>query len=260
LEHEGIYAEPRFIKDINQCYFYHTIELPGYGTIAGNWDLRSGIDDYLGRIDFTGKRVLDIGSANGMLCFEMERRGAEVVAFDLSKEYGWDLVPFARWEEYEHISKVHHQMIDRLNNAYWFCHRCLRSNAKVVYGSVYAIPEEIGSVDIAVYGSILLHVRDPFLALQNGARLTRETLIVTEVLRGQKIKSNEPYMQFLPDAETMEPKDTWWDLRPELVVRIMQVMGFEKTHILYHAQMYEGNKTDLYTVVGQRRSWPPASE
>jgi len=254
LENAEIYSKPRVIRDINQCYFYHTIDLPGHGTVEGNWDIRAGINDYLGGIDFKGKRVPDVGTANGMLCFEMERQGAEVVAFDLSKDYEWDLVPFAKWEEYENISNEHCQIIDRLNDAYWFCHRCLGSNAKVVYGCVYAIPEEIGVVDVTVYGSILLHLRDPFLALQNGAKLTRETLIVTEVLRGQNVKSDEPYMQFLPDPETMEPKDTWWDLRPELIVRMIGVMGFEDVRIEYHTQLYEGKKSHLYTVIGRRTS------
>ena len=42
-----------------------------------------------------GKRVLDVGTSSGFLCFEMERRGAEVVAFDLSDEFDGDAVPFA---------------------------------------------------------------------------------------------------------------------------------------------------------------------
>jgi len=41
------------------------------------------------------------------------------------------------------------------------------SRARMVYGSVYAIPTAIGAVDVATFGSVLLHVRDPFIALQN---------------------------------------------------------------------------------------------
>ena len=40
------------------------------------------------------------------------------------------------------------------------------SKAKVVYGTVYEIPEEIGRVEVATFGSVLRHVRDPFLALR----------------------------------------------------------------------------------------------
>jgi hypothetical protein len=53
---------------------------------------------------------------------------------------------------------------------------------------VYAIPEEIGLVDIAVYGSILLHLRDPFLALQSGLKLVKDTVVTSEPLHGQGAK------------------------------------------------------------------------
>ncbi|MCF8127333.1 MAG: hypothetical protein K9N10_02370 [Deltaproteobacteria bacterium] len=250
----NIYEEPRKIEDIDDCYFYHTIDIPGYGTMEGNWDLRKGLNEYLGRVDFLGKRALDVGTANGILCFEMEKRGAEVVAFDLSRDAEWDMVPFAKWKEYKAISKERRSIVDRLNNAYWFCHERLDSKAKVVYGNVYSIPEEIGPVDVAVYGSILLHLRDPFLALQNGAGLTRETIIITEVHRGLTQNSSGPFMQFLPDAASVEPKDAWWDLRPEVIVRMIGVLGFENAEVIFHKQLYEGKENQLYTVVGRRTS------
>jgi hypothetical protein len=164
------------------------------------------------------------------------------------------LVPYARWKDYEIILHGHRHHIDSLNNAYWFCHRCLKSNAKAVYGDVYNIPAQIGEVDIVIYGSILLHLRDPFLALQSGTRLARETVVVTDVLRGQTLKPKEPYMKFLPDPETLEPKDTWWDLSPEFVVRVIKVLGFEDIRVTYHSQPCKGEMVQLFTVVGRRTS------
>jgi hypothetical protein len=255
-KNRDIYASPRVVTDITQCYFYHTIDLPEIGTIEGNWDLRDGLRAYLGNFDFRGKRVLDVGTANGILSFWMEKEGAEVVSFDLDKEGDWDMVPFANWPEYEQISNDRKTLIDRLNNAYWFCHRLHQSNAQVVYGNVYDIPEEIGSVDVSVFGCILLHLRDPFLALQSGLKLTRKAVIVTDVLRGQIVSTTEPYMRFLPDAKTLEPKDTWWDLPPELIVRMLGVLGFQDVNVTHHLQKYEGREHMLYTVVGRRTSGP----
>ena len=57
--------------------------------------LRKTIDDYLGNFDFRGKRVLDVGTATGFLSFEMEKRGAEVVSFDMASRAQWQLVPFS---------------------------------------------------------------------------------------------------------------------------------------------------------------------
>ena len=35
----SIYSEPRNVSDQQECYFYHTMNLPGIGKIEGNWDL-----------------------------------------------------------------------------------------------------------------------------------------------------------------------------------------------------------------------------
>jgi SAM-dependent methyltransferase len=248
----SIYSEPRNISDLTECFFYHSMDLPGVGRIEGNWDLSPKIKEYLGNVDFSRKRVLDVGCANGMLSFYIERQGAEIVSFDLDKKGDWDIVPFAKWEHLDRGVADRKLIINRLNNAYWLAHRLLQSKAKVVYGSVYAIPTAIGPVDIAVYGAILLHVRDPFLALQNGLRLTAGTVIISEALRGQHQTTTEPFLGLLPDAKTIEPKDVWWDIRPEWVVRAIGVLGFEDVKINYHTQKYEGRDIQLYTVVGQR--------
>jgi 2-polyprenyl-3-methyl-5-hydroxy-6-metoxy-1,4-benzoquinol methylase len=81
------YAAPRVITDVRDCFFYHTIDVPGHGTINGDWDLRPGIRDYLGQVDFLGKRVLDVGAASGFLTFTMEKQGAQVISYDLSPQH-----------------------------------------------------------------------------------------------------------------------------------------------------------------------------
>jgi hypothetical protein len=55
-----IFADPLKVEDVGDCYFYHTMEIPGYGLLRGDWDLRRGVDDYLGNVEFTGKRVLEL--------------------------------------------------------------------------------------------------------------------------------------------------------------------------------------------------------
>jgi SAM-dependent methyltransferase len=182
------YAEPRTILSVDECYFYHTMDVPGHGTIDGEWDLRGSVDDYLGHFEFKGKRVLDIGAASGILSFHIERQGAEVVSFDLSENFDWDIVPFfgnnnegMRSDRRDHIRKI--------NNGYWLCHRAFGSNAKMVNGAVYDIPPSIGPFDVAVFGSILLHLRDPFLALENAARMVRETIIVSDLSPFGRIRS-----------------------------------------------------------------------
>ena len=119
---KDIYAAPRDITDIRECFFYHTVELPNHGLMRGEWDLRGGVDSYLGGAVLAGKRVLEIGTANGFLCFEMEKRGAEVVAYDLSEEDEWDIVPYGGIITPE-MSQSRRALIKKINNAWWLTHR-----------------------------------------------------------------------------------------------------------------------------------------
>jgi SAM-dependent methyltransferase len=175
----SVFAPPRLVTRTDDCEFYHTMDVPGYGTVRGQWDLRGRVDSYLGGVELRGKRVLELGTASGFLCIEMEKRGAEVVAFDLSEEYNGDLVPFARRKSPAQAA-TRRAFVRRLNNGWWLVHRAHRSAARVVYGTVYDVPAGIGEVDVATFGCILLHLRDPYRALASATRLVRDTVIVTD--------------------------------------------------------------------------------
>jgi len=269
LKDLGVYARPRTVTDLDDCYFYHTTEIPGFGLVEGPWDLRAGLRDYLGRVAFKDKRVLELGTASGFLCFHMEREGADVVAYDLSDEQDWDVVPFARSRKSDFLQQ-RKEHIRKLNNAFWLCHRAFKSRSRMVYGDVYSIPPAIGPVDICTCCSILLHVRDPFRALEKALSLTRETVIVTEPaalfrlppylrsyrrLLPSKVAAG-PAMEFLPDWRAGEPKETWWRLSPEIIQRFIGTLGFEKSTVTHHNQLYRRGRMKLklpqFTVVGHR--------
>jgi hypothetical protein len=251
------------------------MDLPGHGHIKGEWDLRHGLKDYLGRVPFEGKRVLELGTADGFISFQIEREGADVVSYDLSEDVQWDVVPYARTlpssrrrsEDGNWVATAEgfKKGIRRLNNAYWFCHRAYDSNARAVYGNVYSVPAEIGKVDITTFGAILLHTRDPFAALASPLRLTRETVIVTEprarlsppraISRLTNLLPSglrRPSMRFLPEWRTGKDPDGWWQLSPELIEAFLGVLGFERTETSYHSQLYKGRPRRMFTVVGHR--------
>jgi SAM-dependent methyltransferase len=252
-----LYAPARFVTDVKDCQFYHTIDLPGHGAVSGTWDLRRNLDRYLGHVDFRGKRVLDVGAASGFLSFSMEQRGAEVVSYDLPDTLPWDFVPFAGTDQ-QQVWAGYRRYHWQLNNSYWLGHRLFKSRARLVYGSVYNIPEAIGPVDVSVFGSILLHLRDPFLALQKALQITRHTAVVADVLPRRWFwhawlgRFVGPKMQFLPRLEGNQYHGTWWVLSARAVQRFLEVLGFEKTRVTYHWQKFEGRNRLFYTVVGQR--------
>src|SRR5262249_40532730 len=143
--------------------------------------------------------------------------------------------------------------IRQLNNGYWLAHRAFNSKAKVVYGTVYNIPKDIGLVDISVISSVLLHVRDPFLALQNALQLTLDTVIIVE-RSPENIKDypDGPYMRFLPEPSIIDPRETWWVLSPGLIKKFLGVLGFDEVEVKHHFQLWQGARLPLYTIVGHR--------
>ena len=241
---KAIYTEPHRVDDLTNCYFYHTIDLPGIGKVDGEWDLRPNIRRYLAGVHFREKRVLDVGCASGALSFYMEQQGANVVSFDLDESEDWDIVPFAKWEDLQSTSVAWRGHIRKIDNAYWLAHRLLNSKAQV--GRF----EESGQL---TGGLCPLHLRDPFLALQSGLRLVKDTVIISEPLHGQEHKTTEPFLRLLPNAKEVEPKMTWWDIRPEWVIRALGILGFEDVQILYHTQRNKSqDKAELYTALGRR--------
>lgn len=256
-----IFTEPMSVKSVADCVFYHTIDLPGLGPQQGMWDLRPNVQKYLGNVALSGKCVLEIGTANGYLCFYMEMTGANVIAFDLAPDEIPDIVPYARVDLSERANEMQ-PWLEKIRNAFWLAHKELNSSSKVVYGNVYKIPSEIGIVDVSTFGSILLHLRDPFLALHNVLRLTRETVIITEPIWHwfNFVRFLTPrrkfggYLVFLPDHERCEPATTWWYLSPTAIRRFIGVSGFESSKVTYHFQRHvETNRNVLYfTIVGTR--------
>ncbi|MCX6556611.1 MAG: methyltransferase domain-containing protein [Candidatus Aminicenantes bacterium] len=263
--HNVIWAEPKNVTSIDDCYFYHTMDIPDHGIVHGEWDLRGREAAYLGNVNLAGKRVLEVGTASGHLCFTMEKMGASVVAYDLSDEQQWDVVPYAEYNMKQYIADFKSR-IRRLNNGYWFAHRAFNSSAKVVYGSVYEIPDNIGTFDVCTFGSILLHLRDPFLALQRVSAHVQEKVIVTDTASGFGLRALAYKMltvvealtgvrliRFLPNAKKLSPLDSWWTLTPRLVSEFLQILGFAHTTISFHRQLHENKEILLFTVVGQRK-------
>jgi len=250
-----VWAEPRLGLSLDDCYFYHTMDLPGHGLVEGLFDLRGGEKEFLGNVDLKGKRVLELGPASGHMSFSMEKMGAEVVSCDLSEELEWDVVPYAGYDYEDQIEqrKLH---IRKVNNSYWLAHEANKSSAKVVYSSVYDVPDDIGEFDVCTFCTILLHLRDPFLALQRAAAHVKETIIVTDLVTDiprEKLLSNLGMARFVPDAEKCWPSDTWWWLSPGLIREFLRVLGFPRIEVSQHSQRFQdGSEKEFCTLVGHR--------
>jgi len=144
--------------------WWHEIELaPGIVTPGDDSNrMKVPILDGLGlAADMTGMRVLDIGCSDGFFSFEMERRGADVVAIDF--------VP----ETYTGFSTAR---------------TVLDSAVEYRMDNVYNVsPEGYGLFDVVLFLGVLYHLRKPLAALdavrsvmKDGAQLFVGTMLIDD--------------------------------------------------------------------------------
>jgi tRNA (mo5U34)-methyltransferase len=143
--------------------WYHSIEVaPGVVT-PGMFDLRP-IVEKMPWPDVRGKRVLDVGTSDGFLAFELERRGAgEVVAVDIPGHEQWD------WEldnRDDGLQYLRHVVGPTTSIGFRMAHELRSSSVRLQHISVYDLsPDTVGAFDVVVCGTLLLHLRDPMRAL-----------------------------------------------------------------------------------------------
>jgi SAM-dependent methyltransferase len=143
--------------------WYHTLELPGDVITPGQVDLRKAARRLLPD-DLSGKRAVDIGTFDGFWAFELERRGAEVVAIDLDVFSDAQIPPNNR----EFVERQALEFDVQLGRGFQIASELLGSRVQRTVCDVLELtPERIGGpVDVAFMGALLVHLRDPVQALQ----------------------------------------------------------------------------------------------
>jgi tRNA (mo5U34)-methyltransferase len=139
--------------------WYHTIELPDGTVTAGRFDHRPLVPHYGLPEDMSGMRALDVGTLDGFWAFEMERRGADVVALELPRLSDRDF-PFAA------KPLVREQADTPPGRRFEFARQALESSVELLRLVVYDLdPSRVGKFDFVHVGDILWALRDPPLAL-----------------------------------------------------------------------------------------------
>jgi SAM-dependent methyltransferase len=254
IESDSLLERQRFVDRLEDCFFYHAMELPGFGLVPAHWDLRGRFEDYVGGVEVAGKSVLDIGAATGFLSFEAEKRGAaRVLSFDMSNARQQTFLPFkdklyyrdpARWAE------QYGAEIEQWKNAYWLCHRLFNSKAEVYYGDIYDLPLELGQFDIAIVGSVLEHLNDQITALASIARLTKNTLVVVSPL----LPTEERIARFEALAGNPDADFTWWTYSLGVYSEVFAMLGFSITKVSHakYYYMYGDRLEERSTIVAVR--------
>ncbi len=191
---------------------YHSIRLPDGRLLRG----AMGLDFQEQRLasfglpqDLTGKRVLDIGPWDGYFSFEMERRGAEVVAIDYV-----DLDTFRALRKAMN-SRVHYERLD-----------------------VYELdPTRIGTFDVVLCLGVLYHLKHPLLALEKICAVTRGVCIVdTYVVDGEQwlrgVRPPLPYLEFYETNQLGGQSDNWCGPTVDAVEALVRAAGFAQAQVL----------------------------
>jgi tRNA (mo5U34)-methyltransferase len=218
----------QFRNTLAELGYYHSIELPDGSVIPGFQSIdtqRSRIAQFPIPQDLRGKRVLDIGAWDGWFSFEMERRGASVVAVDATKK--------TRFLEVKAMlnSKVEHVVADicRLK------------------------PRDIGYFDIVLFLGVLYHLKHPMLALENVCELSTGLVCVESLVTDSIPDAPVPTMEFYEGDELGGQFDNWVGPNMSCLMAMCRTAGFARVdfqsvrdfraHVICHRKWAEAAPT-----------------
>jgi tRNA (mo5U34)-methyltransferase len=229
--------------------WYHTMELaPGVVT-PGWFDLRPVLPR-LPWPDVQGKRCLDVGTYDGHLAFELERRGAsEVIATDIERHLDWDWPVRHRETTANELWKV---AGETKGKGFEIAKEILDSRVEREWISIYDLsPERLGSFDVVVCGSLLLHLRDPVRALEavrgvcspNGRFMSCEQIDLELTVAHPR----SPVARFDGTSDLLH----WWTVNRAGHRRMLESAGFE---VLESSGLYDNPLGPGHSPVPQRPS------
>ena len=206
--------------------WYHTIELaPGVVT-RGFFDARPTVARVPLPPRLDGLRVLDVGTWDGFWAFELERRGAaEVVAIDIEDARRWDWpAQTLVGREADHTRRL----VDDFKSgaqAFELAREALDSRVRRIDLSVYDLdPDVHGRFDFVFLGSLLLHLRDPVLALDRLRGVCSGRLVVADTV--QAVASWLHPRTPLARLEGVD-RPWWWQPNVAALSRMVASAGFE---------------------------------
>lgn len=225
-------SEPLSVESSGDCLWYHTFDFPDGTIVRGRWDYRLNVDDYLGRLEYSGKTVLELGPASGFLTRAMEKRGADILCIDVNVEQGWDVVPRLD-RDYQLYIEERRELLPRLWKSWWLTRQVFGGTAQISYSGAESIGELVGtrSFDVGLVGSILVHFQNPYVVLSQLARLC-DTIVITELYTKRLDVAGRALLEFLP-ASKNNNLGSWWLLSERVVEQMMETLNFEKTTAYY---------------------------
>jgi len=185
--------------------WYHSIRFPDGHVTRGHQSedqLRTRLAQFPIPQDLTGKRILDIGAWDGWFSFEMERRGATVVAVDV-REYETFLQARAALG-----SKVEYRIDDVVD----------------------ITPERYGYFDIVLFLGVLYHLKHPLLALERVCALSTDIMCVESYVTNASPDAAAA-MEFYEQRELCGQFDNWVGPNLACLLAFCRTAGFARVDL-----------------------------
>jgi tRNA (mo5U34)-methyltransferase len=195
------------LEELARLGWYHSMELPDGRVIPGFQSLdtlRKRIAQFPVPRDLRGKRALDIGAWDGWFTFELERRGARVMAVDSTS-------------------------IERFRIA----RELLGAQAEYRIDDVCRLsPAKIGYFDIVVFLGVLYHLKHPMLALEKVCELATDIVCVESfVIDDGADPGAKPLMEFYETTELCGQFDNWVGPNTACLLAMCRSAGFARVQL-----------------------------
>lgn len=203
--------------------WYHTLDL-GHGIrTPGEFDHAPHLAKYRLPATLAGQRVLDIGAFDGYWAFEFERRGAaSVVALDVECFADLDFPPPVRGTMSAEL------LASGPGQGFRLAHEVLASRVERRLGNVYTLgPDAWGTFDLTHIGNVLVHLRDPALALQRMCTVTGGTAIISETV-DPDLDGDAPLIRYAGGRVNCN----WWRYSEAALLQMVRDAGFRRVETI----------------------------
>ena len=212
---ERLAGDPRFQKIIQEQVAYlsakgwfHSIELPDGSLVKGFHsieELRERFNAFPIPQDLRGRRVLDVGAWTGWCSFELERRGADVVAMDCLE-----------LEEFQMARRLVGSKVD------------LR-----ILDVEELHPKTVGLFDYVLFFGVFYHLRNPLAGIEKICSITRDAAFVESYVTDGDAPPNSSgsgpsLLEFYETTELGGQIDNWCGPNIKCLLAMCRSAGFAR--------------------------------
>ena len=206
------YSDEELRRRAAEITWFHTMDLrPGLRT-TGIYDPSRTLPRLHLPDRLAGQTVLDVGAWDGYYSFEMERRGAEVLATD---DYSWG---GGGWGTKAGFDLAHAAFGSRVRS--------------LQIDPLELSPDALGGrFDVVLLLGVLYHLRDPLLVLERIAAVTAGLLVLeTEV---GMLLTRRPAAEFFPGTELNDDPTNWWAPNVAAMTGMLRAVGFRSVEVAW---------------------------